>query len=425
VPAAAFALVRQEIGAAVGVKAISDAQVNRLYAIAGNKEWTRREVDGACAKLLATEPAKIPWKAYDRVCELFGAFEPEQLRRKPAADAPVEATTGGAVNWHPAPHEELTPWGAGPQSGRREDDGQQGPSGIAAPAGPQGPSGESVATPEWKEVWQKIRTAYDDLTPEDAAAHVDQKSVAAILEGFGRGGWTPDQIQGILQAELGISPHQLPRDGTNPPAYRMIAKAFRIFKPVHVSAEDAERYGFPPANPGPSVGDILQEYNLASEMPETAEEAWRPIRAAIAAIGAAHPEALVPISPDDRLTLIGRKDRNGNRSSGDVAALVAHHLGVQVEKLPAVVFEPVLRVLAAFPSRGPGREELLGKLPADTSKIRVKELGAVLQQLLREGVLTDEEVPRSGQGNTVSKDDMVGVIERLRERALLEAGRHE
>jgi hypothetical protein len=409
VPVAAYALVRQEIAGAAGAKPISEAQVNRLYAIAGNHEWTRKEVDGACAKLLATEPAKIPWKAYDRVVELFSTFEPEQVRRKPAAESAPAAPQPAERD----PDEELIPWGADPKS--------------VQPTPPPASQPAAEPLPEWGDVWEKIQAGYGELSPEDAAAHVDGKSVAAIMEGFGKGGWTPDHIESILRVELGLTPYQLPRDGTNPPVYRMIAKAFRIFKPVNVSPEDAERYGFAPVASGPSVGDVLLGLTNVLEAPAgpSSEEWWHAIKRAIAAIGSAHPEALVPISPDDRLSLYGKKDRNGNRSSGDVAALIAHHLGVQAEKLPAVVFEPTLRVLSAFPSRAPGREEVLGKLPADTSKMKVRQLGEVLNGLIRDGVLSQEEVPKTGVGETVSAKDMTGVIERLRERALLEAGRHD
>jgi hypothetical protein len=199
----------------------------------------------------------------------------------------------------------------------------------------------------------------------------------------------------------------------------MVARAFRLFgpedRPAVGSAEEAGEGG----GAGRTLADII---GAIPAEPETADAAWQAIRSALNEIGAAFPEALVPVSPDDRLTLFRAQD-NGNRSSGDVAALVQHHLGLPVEKLPAAVFVPALRALAAFPSRGPGKEEYLGRLPATPGKLKALELRDLLHSLIRDGVLTDEEIPRSGANGSVSQKDMASVVESLRERALAEAGK--
>jgi hypothetical protein len=383
-PRAAFAAVRKAVAAAQGRGDISEPRLNRLYTIADKSGWSRGELDVACSELLGAPPARIPWPAYELAVEAFREVAPAALR--PPAAPPASA----------AP-----------------------PAQPAAGAPPQPPA-EPVPPPTWPGAWAIIKESYGQLSAEAAADIIDKKTVAAVLEGFGRNGWQPEEIEAVLHHELGIGAADLPKDGSHPAVFRMIAKAFRLFRPLDVPAEERDRYGMAEAPQAPALQDILGR--IPAVLPATADGAWGELRAALAAITEHHPDALVPVSPEDRITLLGQRSRNGNRSSGDVAGLMQHHLGIQVERLPAVLFEPVLNLLGGFPSRSPGREEVLGRLPADPRKEKPTALRDILHALIRDGIISDDEVPRSGANSTVNKEDMAQAVERVRERALTEAG---
>lgn len=407
--AAGIAEVRAVVTSAAGCGDISTPRLNRLYTVATReKGWTEAEVTQACLALLGVQAPQVPWKAYDVVVALFQTLTPAQARDSRVGGA---ASKGGGSKTTSPPPAAAKP-----------------PAAQAAPA--PAPSSPPAPTLGWDELWAKIRDEYDDLKPEALADPIDAGSLPAVMQGFGRSGWTAKQVAAVLLAELRIEPTDLPKDGTNPPVFRKIAKAFREFKPADIPAPVRERYraasvarGDAPeeavgADPAPSVSDIL----ASMATPTTAAEAWGEIRKAIDLIRTTHPDAMVPCSPDDRLTLIGYKAQNGNRTSGDVAALLQHHLHILVDELPAVMFETTLAALAGFPSVGSGREEMLLRLPTDLRTAKTKDLGELLHSLINVGVLTDEEVPRSGAGNTVSKADMGSTIERVRERLLMEGG---
>lgn len=407
-PGAAFAAVRKLVASVEGCGAISEPRQRRLYAVANTERgWSAAEVDQAVTHLLgAASVAHLPWKAYEQVVALFQNVTPWSFIAKEGAIGP--------------PKEEAQPPAAAPQTGRQPQPG------TAAEAAP---------LPSWREAWDKIRADFDDLSPQDLDNHIGPASAPAVLEGFMKaGGWTAQEIADVLRVELyGTTVEKLPKDGTHPPVYRKVAKAFRVYTAASVSAADRERYGWeapPPHEEEPPFGDdqptgepsaVGEALALLDTVPATADEGWRAIRAAVDRIGQEAPEALVPLTPDDRLALF-RKPANGNRSTGDVDALCRHHLGVRVESVPSLVFEHVLRLLAAFPSRTPGAEEVLAVLPADPGKSKPTELRDLLNRLIADKKLEEDEIVRSGEGGKVTKEDMIGTIERLRERALIEAG---
>lgn len=402
-PSAAFAAVRKLVSSAVGCGDISEPRLKRLYSLADRERgWSRDVLDATCAKLLGVTAAKIPWKAYESVVELFSKAAPAAV---------------------------LAPAQQAPQSAPRP-----------APVPPTATMAQQEAVPAlpWREVWDRIGNDFRALSAAAQADPLDKGSVPAVLEAFGRSGWAPEQVRAVLRAELKIEAEEMPKDGTHPPVYRKIARAFRDYAPADVAAADRQKYGWEPTihEEEPPFGDPEGEpvagssseimgaemERLAGPLPATADEAWQAVRRAVDAIGAASPNALVPTTPEDRMTLF-KKSENGNRSSGDVDALCRYYLGVRVESLPAVVFGPVVRLLQVFPVRWSGREEVLGRLPKNPAKMTPKDLRDVVLKMVQDGVIQEDEVPRSGENGKATKEDLLKALEMVRDRALLEAGR--
>lgn len=309
-----------------------------------------------------------------------------------------------------------------------------------APAAPEPP-------PTWPGAWEKI--AADHKALPQPVAFLSKKDADALLEGFAKQrNWTAQQVATVLRMELGISLQQIPADGSNPPVLRKIQKAFRLFGPGLVPADDRVRYGWDKAVPDPEpakqapppdertpwdedpepVGDgeptVSEILAGIPELPDAADEMWKGLKMAFEGLKTFHREALVPITDVDKIGLSTRT-ANGGRSGADVAGLVWHYLGVTIDFLPAMLFPKVREALMAYPSRKAGREAPLLSIPAneaDVKRMQIRELRELMNTFIVDGLLADEEIPKSGDKQSVTKEDMWAATALVRERALMEAG---
>lgn len=184
--------------------------------------------------------------------------------------------------------------------------------------------------------------------------------------------------------------------------------------------EDDDRDDLPAT---PSVPQILAAYEPEGGGWLTPQEAWKSAQQALEALRIAHPDAAgLPLSPGDRLNLF-KPALNGNRSTGDVAGVVGHHLALPLEQLPACMGSLVARILQAFPVEKPGGEEVLQRLPRDPAGTPSRQLADVLKGLEADGLFDPDTVKRSGEGGKVTKGDLVEAIGLVRDGALGLAGR--
>lgn len=372
-PRAAFAGARKVVESVAGCGDISEPRLIRLRAIADKSGWGPADLGRACQDLLGVAPERIPYKAYDLVVELFRNV-------RPAAFRPAGNGAGSAPG---------TPAGS-------------------AQAAPQEPMQPKPRT--WRDTWDEVKKMSDAL-PTDRP-RITPGALAGVIEALAAGGWSQSQVDSVLTAELGYDSSALPPDGTNPPVFRAVAKAFRSFKPEDQPEQGEQEAPFGDNARSRTPNEILA---AAREVPPVSKhEAWTRVAEAAAAMRAECPHALQAVtSPDFRLALFNPKN-NGGRSSGDVAGLVQNYLGIDVAALPAALADLVSEALQAFPVDKPHGEEILLRMPKGGEK--PAQLGELLRSLVDGGLITEEEVPHTGEEGKATKRDVLQVIEIVRGR---------
>lgn len=374
--AGAFAAARKLVEQVDGCGAITEPRLIRLRAIADKSGWGPEGLDRASRDHLGKPVAELPWKVYDLYVELFRRVRPQNL---------------------PAP-------------------------GSARGEGPAAPTD----APTWRGVWDKLHEMVGQLQP--GWVPIGPEVAAGIHDSMRERGWEASLVTRILSLELGIDGMAgMPKDGTQPPLFRGVAKAFRVFGPDDVPLEDRNRYGMvapeqePPfgeddgaASGGPpTVAAILD--GIRAEIPTTLDEAWRAIAKAHEMLKHHQPEAAaVAMPPDDRLTLF-KQGANGGRPSGAVCGLVHHYLGCAIERAPSALFPAMQSALQGFPATNVHREELLLRLPVDPAGQKPQQLADVLRAMIGEGIIDDDDVKKSG-AKGATRDDLTAALRLVADR---------
>jgi hypothetical protein len=369
-PERAVVLLAQAVAAAGQCGDTHENKMARLYEVAASRGYDRPHVDKVLRSAKAN-PAHFPWKAWNHALAMFENL-PLRVATSPDPQAPQ------------APPQDLT----------------------------------------WEQSWDAVRNVF--YSANEASEHrlptMAPSVLKSVLETWARSGWPEDAVEFVLGEELKVAVTDLPPNGPDN-IFRMISQILNRFRWADVAALYPDEEEVPvvsvdepaaEAEPG-ALGEALAAVSGDVWIADGFESAYSAVRRTYEALRDRVPEALVPITPDDRLKLFtGRL--NGGRRPDEAAAFVQDMIGVRIEELPAVLFEPVQRIMQTFPPEPDGQGVPGVQVPDDAKleAMQPKDLQALVKNLIASGSLDEDTIPRSGPKGNPTKGDLVQVLRGLR-----------
>jgi hypothetical protein len=334
---------------------VSEARIKRLFAIGGNAGWIAAAIRAVVKKELGIELEAMPYRdVYPAVVKFFELVPPASA---PAVDP--RASQKAPKEW------------------------------------------------TWEEAWGLVREILAEI-PSDAETigAVGAEALADQVEGMKI---PAELLADVLADVLAIDdPAALPRytkDGKFFPAW--VAKCLGRFKVDEIRRQVAGAETSP-AGTAPTIDAILEPLVAGEPGAFPGDEpvpAWGALADVYGSLVTHHEgEAARTASGDQRMDLL-MKTKNGGRSADQVRKLIQDRIGCPLERLPAVLFEPTLAVLKAFPAGG---EASAVAIPKGWDKMKLSDLSDLAQRLIDAGRLDEDGCQPAGSAPT--KEELVAWI---------------